>query len=613
MSAYWSKLLDSRTSRRRALAGSGALVAGAALLAACGGGSDSGSSKSTSGEAKSDLLTKPVDTAKQAKRGGTSKWLFTSENATLDIHVAGAPLNTPRCMVYSDLIMSKPGHLEQPGYTEYLPDFAQAWEVSPDKLTITFKLHENVKWHNKAPVNGRVVDVDDLKMTWDRFVKQGRIRTTIANAANPNAPVLSWTVPDAKTVVMKVKEPTVDLFAAMTGPYAGLPSIIPKETDTTFDIRRDMIGTGPWMMSNYTPSAGMTFKRNPSYYQDDGLFIDTIEAPFVNEYAQQLAQFRAGNIYDLTTNIRAEDVLATKKDVPALKMYAAQQGNVAPGQVVVFGWQPTDANKPFKDERVRQALSMSYDREAYIDVFYNVSKFKAAGLPVETRWNSSIGPFGQWILDPRDKSFGQNAKYYQQDVAEAKKLLAAAGYTNGIEVKSNYISGPELGSSWQKTIAVTEEMSRAVGFKPTANLIDYQKEYGPVIRDGHGKFDGWGYTSSAPPGDDAVSYFDWRFRSTGQVFLGMDQNGKGDGSGDSYVDSQILKARAEFDGEKRKALIYDLQRYLGMVQSMVPKPGLADTFVLAWPVLQNYRVWIRDRRGDNYNWWIDDTQAPLKK
>ena len=171
---------------------------------------------------------------------------------------------------------------------------------------------------------------------------------------------------------------------------------------------------------------------------------------------------------------------------------------------------------------------------------------------MQTYWHSSMGPgLGNWWLDPRSKDFGPNAKYYQHDVAEAKKLLAAAGFADGIEVKSNYISGPELGSSWQKTIAVTEEMAREAGFKASANLIDYQKEYGPVIRDGKGKFDGWGYTSSAPPGDDAVSYFDWRFRTTGQVFLGHDVTGKGDGSGDAKVDDYILKARAEFD--KRQA------------------------------------------------------------
>ena len=128
---YWSTLTTSRLTRRRALAASGALGTGAALLAACGGGSSDGTG---SGD-KASLLAKPVDTGKEAKRGVVNKWFFPNENATLDIHVAGAPLNTPRCMCYSDLIMSKPGDMGQPEFKDYLPDLAQGWEVSPDKLT----------------------------------------------------------------------------------------------------------------------------------------------------------------------------------------------------------------------------------------------------------------------------------------------------------------------------------------------------------------------------------------------------------------------------------------------------------------------------------------------
>jgi ABC-type transport system substrate-binding protein len=608
---YWSSVLDSRISRRRALAVTGSTAAAAAFLVACGG-SDNGGSKDGD---KSGLLATPVDTSKQAKRGGINKWYFTSENATLDIHVAGAPLNVPRTMVYSDLFMQRPGYLADRTYADYDPDLAESWEFSPDRLQITFKLRDGVKWHNKAPVNGRALDGEDYLFSWQRFEKQGRIRTSIANSANPNAPVLGWTMPDARTLVMKVKEPTVDLFASFSAFHAGLPSIIPKETDNGFDMRRDMIGTGPWVLDNYTPSVGMKFRRNPDYYFKDRLFMDGIEAPFVSEYAQRLAQFRAGGIYTLTGSaIRQEDVLSLKRDLPELGMFPFQPGSFAPGQIVTFGWQPTEANKPFKDERVRQALSMSYDRELYIETFGNVSEFRNAGLPVETFWNSSMGTnSGAWLLDPRSKDFGPNAKYYEHNIAEAKKLLAAAGYANGVDVSSNYISGAELGSDWQKTIQVTEGFASEVGFRPKANLIDYQKEYGPVIRDGHGKFDGWGYTSSGPSGDDAVTYYSWRFHKTGQVFLGHDALGKGDGSGDPLVDGPIEAARREFDTTKRMAIIHDLQRYLAKAQYCVPIPGFSSSYAMAWPAVGNYGVWEGDKRGENYNWWLDDTKAPLKK
>jgi hypothetical protein len=95
-------------------------------------------------------------------RGGTNRWVFASEPGTLDIHVAGSALNTPRCMVYSDLIQGKPGHLAPQQFSEYLPDLAESWEVSPDKLQITFKLRDGVKWHNKPPVNGRAMDMEDV-------------------------------------------------------------------------------------------------------------------------------------------------------------------------------------------------------------------------------------------------------------------------------------------------------------------------------------------------------------------------------------------------------------------------------------------------------------------
>ena len=77
---------------------------------------------------------------------------------------------------------------------------------------------------------------------------------------------------------------------------------------------------------------------------------------------------------------------------------------------------------------------MSWDRDLCIDAFYNVDEFEAEGLPVETRWNTDCRATGTgWWLDPQGKDFGPNAKYFKHNVAEAKKLLAAAGFANGFD------------------------------------------------------------------------------------------------------------------------------------------------------------------------------------
>ena len=93
----------------------------------------------------------------------------------------------------------------------------------------------------------------------------------------------------------------------------------------------------------------------------------------------------------------------------------------------------------FRDERVRQAYSMSWDRDQFLDLIGNISKYKSEGLEVESKWSSPSSPTtpaGGWILQGKD--FGENAKYFKRDIAEAKKLLAAAGYASGVEVASIY-------------------------------------------------------------------------------------------------------------------------------------------------------------------------------
>jgi peptide/nickel transport system substrate-binding protein len=382
---------------------------------------------------------------------------------------ASTPSTTPSNLTNDYLLNEKPGTLKPPEYSEVVADLATSWEWSPDKLTLTLKLRDGVKWHNKNPVNARPFDAEDVTFSWGRYAATSQGRANLANSVNPNAPVLSVTASDPRTVVIKLKEPVVYLLSQLTPGQTGNFALMPREADSGYDPRIDLIGTGPFILTNYQSSLGMTFKRNPDYWDAaNGGKIETIEYPTVSEYAQQLAQFKAGNIYTMTGGTtsapRAEDVVLTKNDVPNSQIFLVQAFGFNPGNTIQFGTQPTDANKPFKDERVRQAISMAIDREAYIDAFYNVSAFEQQGLHVGTNWHTAIGPAPGWRIDPQDsKAFGENAKYLQHNVEEAKKLLAAAGYGNGLDVITSYIKGTELGADFQKTVEVRQNMLMEVG------------------------------------------------------------------------------------------------------------------------------------------------------
>src|SRR4051812_926413 len=254
MDTYWTKLTNNRLTRRRALATTGAGALGAAFLAACGG-SDSGSGGGSSGDkSSSDAITKPEDTLKEAKRSGVIKDRTFGDVSTQDPFAANNTLNAIAGQVYSSLVKIKPGYMKLPAEQELIGDLVESWETSPDGLTITMKIRQNVKWHNKAPVNGRTFVTDDVLAGWNRFATKFSSRAGIANSADPSAPVLSLTASDKSTVVMKLKEPIFYALQLFSSNFTGNVPIMPKESDSGFDPRNEMIGTGPYYLDKYTPS-----------------------------------------------------------------------------------------------------------------------------------------------------------------------------------------------------------------------------------------------------------------------------------------------------------------------------------------------------------------------
>ena len=77
------------------------------------------------------------------------------------------------------------------------------------------------------------------------------------------------------------------------------------------------------------------------------------------------------------------------------------------------------------------------------------------------------------------------------------------------------------------------------------------------------------------------------------------------------IDALIEKARLERDTEKRRALVYDIQRSLAKSVFALYPPGSATGFSVAWPCLANFRVYQGGRLNDHL--WVDDTKAPFKK
>jgi peptide/nickel transport system substrate-binding protein len=591
-------------SRRRALTATGGAAFAAALLAACG--SDGGD------EAKggaSGLVAKQEDTTRDAKRGGVLKLSTATEPQHFDPHALTSAIASFTEMMYSRLVQIKPGHLKQAdGSVE--PDAAESWELSPDKTQISFKLRPNLAFQNIPPVNGRSMDAQDVAFSFTRMSERGIIRTAVANAVNPNAPVVSVTAPDARTVVVKLKEPLVFAMDLLTRRQA--LGLVPKEAASAYNPQRTPIGSGAYQLAEFEPSVRVVFKRNDRHWDQPRPYFDTLEYPIVPQYATGLSQFRAGNIH-WYADLRPEDVVSLKRAVPELAMYGTEVA--VNGIRTLFGQLPSADGKksPFLDERVRQAYSMAMNRDLWIEVVYNTDNLAKEGLPVETRWNTALSGdvFEGWWLDPKGKDFGPNGKFYQHNVAEAKKLLAAAGYTT-VELQSHIVS-TGFGPDFLKLIEILEGFVAEASFKLTPHLTDYQTDYIPNYRDNSGRFSGVAYKSGpAPAAADAVARLEFDFHSkSSDHWYGYDAGGKGDFSGDPFVDQTIEKAKVEFDDKKRLEMVHALQRHLAKTQYAIRHPGGASGYDLVWPAVRNYGVFRSDQptRLRATTWWLDASKS----
>ena len=458
---------------------------------------------------------------------------------------------------HSRLLKHKAGPSVVPGTFPIEGDLAESW-TQPNETTYVFKLRRGVKWHNKPPVNGRELTADDVVFSVNHFLTvKGNANAYMLKSVDKVEAV------DKYTVKFTLKEPFVWFLDMLSNPHA--VAIVAKEVvDKLGHLKKpeSVIGTGPWMLDSYRPNVGLTYVRNPNYFVQGLPYIDRIEATVDEDNASRMASFLSGK-YDLGWQfpgtidrvdwVQIKDTLKQKR--PKLQTVEF------PSPVMSHISMRTD-QKPFSDLRVRQAMSMAIDRKAIIEaVFEGVGAMNPA-VPAALK---------EWSL-PFDK-LGEGAKYYKHDPAEAKKLLAAAGYPNGFP-------GTMCFTTYGSTILVdslqlVQKDLKAVGIDVK---ID-QKEYGAYIATCfYGKFESMTYgpqTGFLEP-DNFVfgQYYKDELKNQSHIV-------------DPVVDDMLIRQRRTLDAAKRRDIIYDIQRHLAKQQYYVQMPS--GVYIAVWEgALKNY-------------------------
>jgi len=620
--------MRSRFTRRRALAGAATVGVGAAAVGIVGCGGGGGEGKASTGPSgpkdTSGLLSYPEET--KPKDGGIHKIALQTDVTTFDMHTTSsfAPQYYVGYYAYPRLMKFKSARYPAPPTAETEGDLAESYEISGDKLQITFKIRQGAKWDPRAPTSSRPIDAEDVKYSYDRFASLSPLRADLVySEQNPTAPVESVTVLDSRTVVVKLKQPDssiIPLFAA-----GSIFFVQPREADGKFDPKGEVRGYGPYMLEAYERDNRYVWVKNPNWYLANRVHPEKVEVPIIKEYQQGLAQFRAGNIYSSTWlgAPNQTDIIQTKKDVPQTLLLQSTAFATDPHKMT-FGYAE---GSPFRDVRMRQALSMLLDREVEADFRFNVKNFTKLGLPMPVRYQNAVPAGYPYWLDPTsEKDMPGLTKYFKYDPAEAKKLMDAAGY-KGQEVDAIYMGESFYGAQYTKNAELVIQMVNEGGIKskPSPKLYtteyltpNYYYAYSPTGRDKT-------YSGYIPLLDRTYPTIVSQLFATDHVngprFHGMSPNGLNPEKGDPAVNALIDKMKVEFDENRLTSLLQEHQRLI--IKNMYYVPGgpyltSTPTFSLIWPVLANWGLW-STLPATGVWWveslldlWIDDTKPPLR-
>ena len=323
-----------------------------------------------------------------------------------------------------------------PYNTQHIPDFAlsgrlaESWE-QPDLDTIIFKIRQGVHWHDKPPMNGRELTAADVEWSFHRLLGLGSGFTEPAPTvwALPQFRTKSVTATDQYTVVFELDPPAPwALNRILRGDNT---AILPREVIEQYgdyNDWRNVVGTGPFMLTDHVEGTSWTYVKNPDYwgydekYPDNRLpYADEIKRLISKEQGTILAMMRTGKAdyigYGGDTQITSIDAATTLQGTnPDLNLwpysYRAETAMAFNTQI-----------SPWNDIRVRRAIQMAIDLETINQTYHQGWANPTAAAALGDAMVGYVTPFEEWPDDLKG--------YYTYDPERAEALLDEAGYPRG--------------------------------------------------------------------------------------------------------------------------------------------------------------------------------------
>jgi peptide/nickel transport system substrate-binding protein len=358
------------------------------------------------------LLAAPsvwAQTPEVPRRGGVLLAAIGADAPSLDPHQEQTfATMQPVAPLYSTLLQIDPY-----SYPNIIGDVASEWKISPDGLTYTFKVRPGIRFHDGSPLTAA-----DVKASYDKILSPPEGVRSIRK--HHYSAVAGVDAPDPATVVFRLKFPSASLLLNLASPWN---VIFPKkylDKDPNY-FKTHVVGSGPFRFKSYTRGSTFEGERNPDYFVKDRPYLDGYKFFISTETSVRAAAIRSGRAHIEFRNLPDAEVESIKKQLGDKVVVQSTPF------VIHFDVAMNNTVKPFTDIRVRKALTLGIDRYTAAKVLPSLTGLREVG--------ALMRPGTEWAMSPpeleRFPGFGRDA---EKNRAEARRLLAEAGYPNGLKV-----------------------------------------------------------------------------------------------------------------------------------------------------------------------------------
>ncbi len=450
-------------------------------------------------------------------------------------------------MIFSGLVSFDPN-------LNLVPEIAESWDISSDGTVYTFHLRANAKFHD-----GRVVTAQDFIYSWERAADPDLGSDTVLTYLGDiigvkemnegtAASISGLKAIDERTLQVTIDAPKLYFPLKLTYPTAFV--VDKKNVASGEEWYRKPNGTGPYKLIRWDSFSMMIYEANPDFYLGE----PAIKTIVVQIYSGIGIRLYESDEIDITgvSNYNVPRVLDPNDPLHA-DMHSVV--DLCTSYITFDVTQP-----PFDDPKVRQAFTMAFDRQKYLDVVY-----QGVGLP-------ALG-----LYPPALPGFNPDLEGLPYDPAQARQLLAESKYGGAAGLPPIIFTDAGIGNDAGPGAAAMAQMwEQNLGVTITIENLD-PNNYSDLLYSGqHGQLFDYGWCADYP---DPENFADALFHTGASQNLGNYSN--------PALDAILDQARAEQDVTKR------IQLYQQAEQMIVQDaPALftvhSISYVLVKPYVKGY-------------------------